>query len=148
MRCGALPRNTFKLKDVSTETRVPDELVDLLTTNILGHVSLLTPSGRIATNVMWVDYDGEHVHTSSPIGGRKGRNWRLNPQVAVSVVDRENPWRWVEVSGRVTDIHPDEGLAFINRMSERYTGRPYQRPGEREVFVITPDRVRSTAGRR
>ncbi len=133
---------------MATQNTVPDELVDLLTTNIVGHVSCLTPSGRIATNVMWVDYDGEHVITSSPVGGRKGRAWRLNPQAAVSVVDRENPWRWVEVSGRVTDIHPDEGLAFINKMSERYTGRPYSRPGEREVFVITPDRVRSAAGRR
>ena len=103
---------------------------------------------EFATNVMWVDYDGEHVLTSSPVGGRKGRAWRLNPLAAVSVVDRENPWRWVEVSGRVTDIHPDEGLAFINKLSQRYTGGPYSRTGEREVFVITPDRVRSAAGRR
>jgi PPOX class probable F420-dependent enzyme len=131
-----------------TNQTVPDELVDLLTTNVLGHVSCLTPAARIATNVMWVDYDGEHVITSSPVGSRKGRNWRRNPQAAVSVVDREDPWRFVEVSGRVTDIYPDEGLAFINKMSERYTGRPYQRPGEREVFVITPDRVRASTGRR
>jgi PPOX class probable F420-dependent enzyme len=130
------------------QAAVPDELVGLLTTDVVGHVSCLTPNGRIATNVMWVDYDGEHVITSSPVGSSKGRAWRLNPQAAVSVVDHENPWRWVEVSGRVTDIHPDEGLAFINKMSERYTGRPYSRPGDREVFVITPDRVRASAGRR
>jgi PPOX class probable F420-dependent enzyme len=133
---------------MENQTTVPDELVDLLTTNILGHVSAVTPSGRIATNVMWVDYDGEHVLTSSPMGSRKGRNWRQNPQASVSVLDRENPWRWVEVSGRVTEIHPDEGLAFINKMSQRYTGRPYSRPGDREVFVITPDRVRAAGGRR
>ncbi len=133
---------------MQNQATVPDELVDLLTTNVLGHVSCLTPSGRIATNVMWVDYDGEHVLTSSPVGSRKGRSWRHNPQAGVSVVDRGDPWRFVEVSGRVTDIYPDEGLAFINKMSERYTGRPYQRPGDREVFVITPDRVRASSGRR
>jgi PPOX class probable F420-dependent enzyme len=128
--------------------KVPDGLLDLLTSNILGHVSSLSASGRITTNILWIDYDGEHVITSSPVGSVKGRNWRSNPQAAVSVVDREDAWRWVEVSGRVTDIHPDEGLAFINKMSQRYLGRPYPRPGDREVFVITPEVIRSSSGRR
>ena len=49
--------------------------------------------------------------------------------------------------GRVTDIRDDEGLAFINRLSERYVGALYPRTGPREIFVITPDRVRAFMGR-
>jgi len=127
---------------------VPDDLKDLLTTNVVGHVSCVSGSGGILTNIMWIDYDGEHVLTSSPVGSVKGRRWRANPHAAVSVVDRDDPWRWLEIRGTVTDIHPDEGLAFINKMSQRYMGRPYGRPGDREVFVITPDRVRASKGRR
>ena len=53
------------------------------------------------------------------------------------------------MSGRVTDIRPDEGLAFIDRMSQRYTGGPYRfRGAEREVFVITPDHVTASRGSR
>jgi hypothetical protein len=52
------------------------------------------------------------------------------------------------MSGRVTEIRDDEGLAFINRLSERYAGAPYPRTGPREIFVITPDRVRAYEGRR
>ena len=70
------------------------------------------------------------------------------PQVAISVMDPSDPWRRLSISGHVTEIREDEGLAFINRMSQRYNGAPYPRPGRREIFVITPDRVRPFMGRR
>ena len=129
--------------------RVPDDLVDLLTSDRLGHVSSLRADGSVATYLMWIDWDGEHVLTSSAVGSRKGANWRRNPQTSVSVVDATDPWRFAIVRGRVTDIQPDEGLAFIDKMSLRYTGVPYRfRGSEREIFVITPDRVSASSGRR
>jgi PPOX class probable F420-dependent enzyme len=126
---------------------IPDDLLDLVTTDRPGHVSSIRPDGGIATHLMWIDWDGEHVLTSSPVGSRKGRNWRHNPQASVSVVDRDDAWRLVIVRGRVTDILPDEELAFIDKMSMRYTGSPYIRRGfEREIFVITPDHIRVGRG--
>jgi PPOX class probable F420-dependent enzyme len=128
---------------------IPDELVYLLTSDRVGHVSSIRADGSIATHLMWIDWDGDHVLTSSPVGSRKGRNWRSNPQVSVSVVDASDPWRSVIIRGRVTDIRPDVDLAFIDRMSLRYVGAPYlRRHVEREIFVITPDHVRASAGRR
>jgi hypothetical protein len=47
-----------------------------------------------------------------------------------------------------TEIRDDEGHAFINRLSERYVWAPYLRPGPREIFVITPGRVRAFMGPR
>ena len=94
------------------------------------------------------DWDGEHVLTSSPVGSVKGGHARANGHVSVSVVDPENPWRYAIIRGKVTDIVPDEGLAFIDKMSERYVGRPYMRRGfDREVFVITPTHIRVSMGR-
>lgn len=98
--------------------------------------------------LMWVDYDGEHLFTSSPVGSRKARNWRRNPQVGLAVVDHADPWRFLIIRGHITDVHPDEGLAFIDKMSLRYTGSPYFRRGSaREVFVIEPEHVRASRGR-
>jgi PPOX class probable F420-dependent enzyme len=127
---------------------VPDDLVDLLTTNVIGHVSAKRGDGSIAQYLMWVDWDGGHVLTSSMVGSRKGEHWRRDPEVAVSVVDRDNDWRYLAIRGRVVDIRPDEGLAFIDKMSQRYTGQPYRfRERPREVFVIQPDFVRASTGR-
>ena len=68
--------------------------------------------------------------------------------VRVSVVSTRSPWRWVSISGRVVDIQPDEGLAWIDRMAHKYTGRPYERRGPREIFTIEIDRVTSSGGPR
>ena len=127
---------------------VPAELVDLLTGSTLGHVTVITPGGALMTHVMWVDYEDGRVLTSSRVGSAKGKALRADPRVSISVVDPANPWRWVTVSGRVAEIRPDTGLAFIDKMSRRYTGRDYMmRDMEREVFVIEPQRVRSSSGR-
>lgn len=126
---------------------VPDDLLDLLTTDRVGHVSSIRPDGAIATYIMWIDWDGERLLTSSPFGSRKGRNWRRNPSVAVSVVDPDDPWRFVNIRGRVVEIQPDDDLEFIDKMSMRYTGAPYYRRGfEREVFAIAPDFIRVGRG--
>jgi PPOX class probable F420-dependent enzyme len=128
---------------------IPSDLADLLTTNRLAHVSAARRDGSIAQYLMWVDFDGEHVLTSSPVGSRKGAHWRRDPRVTLSVVDRSDDWRYLIIRGRVVDIRPDDGLAFIDRMSQRYTGQPYRmRDREREVFVIEPEYVRASRGRR
>ncbi len=127
---------------------IPPELAYLVETNVPAHVSLTTADGSIVTHVMWVDFDGQHVLTSSPTTSYKSRAFRARPQVAVSVVDPGNPWRRLSISGRVTAIRPDDGLAFINRMSQRYVGGPYPRTSQREIFEITVDRVRAFEGRR
>ena len=127
------------MKDPPT---IPDDLLDLVTTDRIGHVSSIRADGSIATCLMWIDWDGGRLLTSSPVGSRKGRRWRRDPHASVSVVDRDDDWRFVTIRGRVTDITPDVGLEFIDRMSERYTGGPYRRrDSEREVFVITPDHI-------
>lgn len=128
---------------------IPSDLHDLLTTNALAHVSANRADGSIAQYLMWVDYDGEHVLTSSPVGSRKGAHWRRDPRLTLSVVDRSDDWRYLVIRGRVVDIRPDEGLEFIDRMSRRYTGQPYRmRQYAREVFVIEPEHVRASTGRR
>ena len=127
---------------------IPEELAYLLRTNVLAHVSLTGADGSVVTHVMWVDYDGDQILTSSPIGSYKSRALRERPNVAVSVLDPTDPWRRLSISGHVSSISDDEGLAFINAMSMRYVGAPYSRPGPREVFVIAPDRVRAFMGRR
>jgi PPOX class probable F420-dependent enzyme len=122
--------------------KIPDSVLDLFQEPALGHVSYLDSKGEIVTFPMWVDYDGEHVLTSSRVGSKKGKAFRERPQTAVSIVSVNNPWHWLSVSGRVIDIKPDENLAFIDRLSRRYMGQDYRDRGyEREIFVIAVDRA-------
>lgn len=124
--------------------KIPDALLDLFQEPALGHVSYLNAKGQLVTFPMWVDFDGEHLLTSSPVGSRKGKALRERPQVSVSIVSTKNPWHWLSISGRVVDIRPDENLAFIDRMSQRYTGTAYSRRTPREIFTIAIDRASPT----
>jgi len=128
--------------------RDPEELANLLRTNVLAHVSLTEADGSLVTHVMWVDYDGEHILTSSPTASYKSRAFRQRPNVAVSLIDPTDPWRRLSISGRVTEIRDDEGLEFINKLSRRYVGAPYPRTTPREIFVITARQGASIHGTR
>jgi PPOX class probable F420-dependent enzyme len=126
---------------MATNATIPDDLRDVFEEPALAHVSYLNRKGQIVTYPMWVDFDGDHILVSSPVGSGKGKAFRERPQVAVSVVSTRNPWHWVSVSGRVVEIRPDDNLAFIDRMSHKYVGTDYQRRSPREIFSIEIDRV-------
>jgi PPOX class probable F420-dependent enzyme len=136
------------MAETATPARVPDALVDLVTTDVLGHLVTVRADGALAPAIVWVDYDGERLLFNSPVGSRKGRNLRSNPHVAVSVVDHRNPFRYLAMRGRLTGIRPDEGLEHIDRLAGRYTGRPYSwRSRPREIFEISLDHVGASEGR-
>ena len=126
---------------MSQMATIPDDLRDLFGEPALAHVSYLNSRGQIVTFPMWVDYDGEHLLISSPIGSRKGKALRDRPQVSIEIVSAKNPWHWVSISGRVVDIQPDQDLEFIDRMAHKYTGKAYERRMPREVFKVAIDRV-------
>lgn len=126
---------------------IPGGLEDLFKEPALAHVSYVNGNGQIVSWPMWVDYDGEHMLISSPVGSRKGRSFRDRAQVGISIVSPTNPWHWLSVSGRVVDIRPDEDLGFIDRMSQKYLGSDYPLRSPREVFTISIDRVTPSSER-
>ena len=130
-----------------TVASIPDELNDLFNEPALAHVSYVNRKGQIVSWPMWVDYDGEHLLISSPVGSRKGRSFRERPQVGISLVSPTNQWHWLSVSGRVVDVRPDEDLEFIDRMSQKYLGSDYQRRSPREIFTVAIDRATPSSER-
>jgi nitroimidazol reductase NimA-like FMN-containing flavoprotein (pyridoxamine 5'-phosphate oxidase superfamily) len=134
-------------QEPKTMATIPSELLHLFDEPALAHVSYLNRKGQIITFPMWIDFDGEHLLTSSPVGSRKGRAFRERPQVSLSMVSTSNRWHWLSVSGRVVDFRPDENLEFIDRMSHKYFGSDYPRRTPREIFTIEIDRVSPSAER-
>lgn len=120
---------------------IPDSHRDLFEGAALGHVAYTAGSGRLVVFPMWVDLEGGRILTSSPVGSRKGAALRVRAEVGISIVSPSDPWHWLSISGPVVGIRPDEDLAFIDRMSRRYTGSEYERRTPREVFEIEIERI-------
>lgn len=123
--------------------RIPEGYEDLLETTALIHVATLGPDGEPQSNPVWFDWDGEHIKFSQTKTRQKYKNVSRDPRIAVSMVDPENPYRYLEIRGQVERIEEDPKLDFINAMAKKYLGMdeyPYHQPGdERVVLYVKPE---------
>jgi len=107
-------------------------------------LTTLGPDGAPSTHVMWVDADGDHVLLNTEVHRQKYKNVQRDPRVAVTIIDRADPYRYVEVRGRVVGtVAGDEARAHIDRLSQKYTGGLYTNPigSERVILRVEPERV-------
>jgi PPOX class probable F420-dependent enzyme len=108
-------------------------------------LSTLMPDGRPQTHVMWVDADDEHLLINTELHRQKARNVERDPRVTVTVIDRENPYHYAEVRGRVVEVvRGDQARAHIDQLSRKYFGRDYDPANiqtERVILRIQPDEV-------
>jgi PPOX class probable F420-dependent enzyme len=106
----------------------------------------LFPDGMPSTHVMWVDADDDHLLINTEVHRQKFKNVQNDPRVAVAVVDRELPYRYGEVRGRVVDmVRGDEARRHIDELSRKYTGQNYDAAAitsERVILRIEPERQR------
>ena len=123
-----------------------DELAkELLRGKNFAAFTTLLPDGQPSTHMMWVDADDTHVIINTETGRQKFRNIKRDPRVAVTVFDAGNPYRYVEIRGRVVGtVTGTEAREHIDRLSDKYTGGPYAMPieTERVILQIEPERVR------
>lgn len=123
--------------------RIPEGYGDLLETNALVHVATIGPDGEPQNNPVWFDWDGRHVKFSQTKTRQKYRNVSRDPRLALSIVDPENPYRYIEIRGEVTKVEEDPNNDFINAMAKKYLGLdeyPYHQPGdERIILYVEPE---------
>ncbi len=106
------------------------------------------PSGRTArpqVNPVWFGWDGSLLSFSQTKTRQKFKNLHKDNRVALSIVDPANPYRYIEIRGKVVDFIEDPDKAFIDSMAKKYLGQdkyPWNQPGEeRVVVVVEPERA-------
>jgi PPOX class probable F420-dependent enzyme len=134
----------------SRQSIIPDSHKDILKSTALAHVATLGPDGEPQSSPVWFDWDGEHVKYSQTKTRQKYRRVKRDPRIALSIVDPEDPYRYLEVRGVVERVDEDPHLAFINSMSKKYRGEDEyrnHRPGdERVVVFVRPEHTTQKDG--
>ena len=122
---------------------VPENFGDLFEKQAFAHLATLMKDGSPQVTPVWLDYDGEHVRVNSAKGRVKDRNMRRDARVALSLQDPANPYRYLEVRGRVAKVTEDGADAHIDSLAQKYLGKPVyplRQPGEvRVMYYITPE---------
>ena len=118
---------------------IPEQYSDLLHSTALAHIATIGPKGDPQTTPVWFEWDGQHILFSQTKGRQKYRNVKRNPAIALSIVDPSNPFRYLEVRGKVVAIDEDQNNQFIDSMAKKYMGRdkyPFHQPGDERVIVV------------
>jgi PPOX class probable F420-dependent enzyme len=122
---------------------IPEKYRDLFEKKAFAHLATLNSDGTPQVTPVWVDYDGTHIVVNSARGRRKDKNMERNRAVALSIQDPENPYRYLEVRGRVEEITEDGADQHIDKMAKKYMGvdkYPYRQSSEKRVmYKIKPE---------
>jgi PPOX class probable F420-dependent enzyme len=101
-------------------TTIPDGLRDLLENPNYAALGTVRPDGTAQVNPMWFEFDGERVLFTHTTKRAKFRNLQENPSMSVMVFDPQNPYRYIELRGRLVDVTPDPEAEFYARLGRRY----------------------------
>jgi PPOX class probable F420-dependent enzyme len=129
--------------------KIPEEFKDLFGKVAYANIATVMPDGTPQVTPVWFDYDGNYLRVNSAKGRVKDKNMRRNKNVALSIQDPDNAYRYLAVRGKVDDITEEGADAHIDSLAKKYLGKdkyPFRGPGEvRVIYKIRPEKV-STMG--
>lgn len=124
---------------------IPEKYHDLFEKQAFANLVTLMPDGSPQVTPVWCDFDGTHVIINTARGRQKERNIQRDKRVAFSMLDPDNPYRYLEVRGRVDEITEEGALDHIDKMAQKYLSRekyPFAQPGEVRVLLkIKPEHI-------
>jgi len=128
--------------ETTMEGVIPERYLDLFGKKAFANLATLMPDGSPQVTPVWVDFDGARIIVNSARGRQKDRNIKRNPAVALVLSDPGNPYRYLEVRGRVVEITEEGASEHIDKMAKKYLGvdkYPNRAPGEvRVLYRIEP----------
>ncbi len=108
-------------------------------------LATLMPDGVPQVHVMWVDADEEHILVNTEVHRPKFKNLMANPTATVMIMNRDNPYEFVEVRGKVVEtVTGSTARSHIDTLARKYLGlEEYPNPiqSERVIMKIKPNRI-------
>lgn len=127
---------------------IPEAYLDLLKQKTaFAHLATIMADGTPQVTPVWFDYTGDKIRVNSAKGRVKTRNMREGAPVALSILDPDNPYRYIQIRGKVTHVTEEGASAHIDALAKKYLGKdkyPFSQPGEvRMTFEIEPTAVQT-----
>src|SRR3954462_3665683 len=105
---------------------LPEDVASLLAGPNIAHIATLLPDGSPHSVAVWAGVHGSNAYFFTQESSRKARNLAADPRVAISLVDKDNPYSTAWLRGRVGEtIEGEDALVLIDELSVKYTGQPF-----------------------
>jgi PPOX class probable F420-dependent enzyme len=122
---------------------IPDSHLDLLTKKIsFANVATVMKDGSPQVTPVWFDYTGGKIRINTARGRVKARTLQQGTRIALAIMDPENPYRYVQIRGKVISLSENGANEHIDSLAKKYLGKdkyPFSQPGEvRVMYEIEP----------
>ncbi|MBI5652121.1 MAG: pyridoxamine 5'-phosphate oxidase family protein [Chloroflexi bacterium] len=107
-------------------------------------LALVLADGSPQVTPIWFDWDGTHIILNTARGRVKDKVMHKRRPVALAIFDPSEPYRYLQIRGRVVEETEVGGYEMICALNEKYHGdlNYPKRPGEvRVTYKILPERV-------
>ena len=118
---------------------------ELLKDANFAYVGTVREDGTPMVVPTWVDVDNGHVVLNT----NESRTWprlvRSQGRATITVPDKDNPYEYVSITGRLVDDTHEGADDHIDALARKYRGLdeyPARFPGEQRVILrLVPDRI-------
>jgi PPOX class probable F420-dependent enzyme len=128
-------------------TQIPQKMQDLLKdeTKAFAVLATIMEDGSPQATPVWFSWDGENLLINSASGRTKDRNMQRDRRIALTILDPNNPYRFLQVRGELSEITTEGARDHINQLSAKYTGNPVYQSGasdeQRVIYRLKPEHV-------
>src|SRR5580698_6760589 len=119
----SLPKSSRRVDDDGERpmAEVPTGYLDLLTQKKpVANLATLQPDGSPQVTPVWFDYTDGKIRVNTAKGRVKARNLSDGAKVALSIVDPDNDYRYVQIRGTVTKATTDGAMQHIDSLAKKY----------------------------
>jgi PPOX class probable F420-dependent enzyme len=122
---------------------IPDNYLDLVQQKkAFANLATVMADGSPQVTPVWFDYTDGAIRVNTAKGRVKSRTLRAGAPVALAVMDPDNPYRYLQIRGRVRRAVEQGADAHIDSLAKKYLGKdsyPFRQPGEvRVMYEIEP----------
>lgn len=117
---------------------IPDKYNDLLTEKkSFAYLATVLKDGSPQVTPIWFEYANGKFKLNTAKGRVKARTLRTGANIAMAITEPSDPYRYVQVRGRVTEVTENGAREHIDKLSQKYLGKPYPylQPGEVRVMA-------------
>jgi PPOX class probable F420-dependent enzyme len=132
-----MSRNLEKITD--------ENIVKLFDGKNFAFLATVKKDGSPQVTPTWIDRENNIILINTAKGRLKHKNVTRDPRVSISLVDDQNPYSMVTISGRVIEQTAEGADEHIDKLARKYLNTdkyPSHSPGVKRVILkIKPEKI-------
>lgn len=102
----------------------------------MAFLATVMDDGSPQVTPVWFDMEDELIRVNTARGRVKDRNMTSRPEVAIAIIGLDDPYRYLQVRGKVISANEEGAREHIDKLARKYRGTPTYQDYKGEVRVI------------